>query len=337
MKRELALAVVAFLALVTAVDAASKSKSKPQTIKARGMTMSVGDPITRDNLTVFPVYAPRKVSSEYLTLDEALKEQLIEVKEMGSAEVNRVTVTNKASKPVYLMAGDIILGGQQDREVARDTIVPKTAKEFAVEVFCVEHGRWDGAKHFEGNEVASNSLRYETQRTKQQAKVWARVAQEARQSAAETSTGTYRAIAGNPQAKKDLDGYVKSIGAKLAQDKRAVGIIVAVNGKVISGDVFADRKLFEKQMMKTLKSYALDATQEKDAWSKLVKKPNVSKRDATVLLQDSQRGQSKTAARSVSTVNAERESADAVVYETAPATKGGAAAAPAHSNFFKKK
>lgn len=266
MKRNIALVVV-MLGLVAIVFGAGKLKT--QSITGRGRTMSVGDPITRDNLTVFPVYGAsrpsdslqRKVSSDYLTLDEAQKEQLIVVKEMGNAEVNRVAVTNKASKPVYLMAGDIILGGQQDREVARDTIVPKGAKEFAVEVFCVEHGRWNGGRHFGGNEVASNSLRYETQRTKGQQQVWDKVAQEARRTNSESSTGTYRAVTSNPQAKKDLDAYVKSIGAKLAQDKRAVGIIVAINGKVVAGDVFADRKLFEKQMSKTLKSYALDATQ----------------------------------------------------------------------------
>ena len=36
--------------------------------------------------------------------------------EMPAAEVNRVSITSKADRPIFLMAGDIILGGKQDRE-----------------------------------------------------------------------------------------------------------------------------------------------------------------------------------------------------------------------------
>ena len=172
MKSKLLFAGAALVGLgVTVVWA--KGKTPVQTVKAGKMTLTVGKPLTQDNLTVFPVYSsqPRRVSSEYLTLDEALKGKLLLVKELADAEVSRVSVTSKASKPIYLMAGDIILGGQQDREVARDTIVPKGAQNFAVEVFCVEHGRWAGGKHFEGSEVASSSLRRETQQFKQQSKV----------------------------------------------------------------------------------------------------------------------------------------------------------------------
>src|SRR5215211_4402482 len=131
----------------------AKGKAPVQTVKAGKMMLTVGKPLVRGNLTVFPVYSsqPRKVASDYLTLDEALKDKLLTVKEMPRAEVNRVSVTSRANRPIYLMAGDIILGGQQDREVARDTIVPKGAKSFAVEVFCVEHGRWKAGQHLRVN------------------------------------------------------------------------------------------------------------------------------------------------------------------------------------------
>src|SRR5947209_2262025 len=127
MERKLALVGIVWLAILAPVLAAeppAPKTAKTKTPVPGGAPFAVGSPITRGNLTVFPVYSPerRKTSSDYLTLEEALKQKRIVVKEMPSAEVNRVSVTNTASKPIYLMAGDIILGGQQDREIGRDTI-----------------------------------------------------------------------------------------------------------------------------------------------------------------------------------------------------------------------
>src|SRR6266851_4678142 len=118
--------IVSALLLVAALEASPPLRGL-NTIPARGAPLTVGKSMSHGNLTVFPVYSParRDQSSDYLTLDEALRQRVILIKEMPSAEVNRVSVTNKAGKPIYLLAGDIILGGKQDREVARDTIVAK--------------------------------------------------------------------------------------------------------------------------------------------------------------------------------------------------------------------
>jgi hypothetical protein len=307
--------------------------------------LTVGRPITYGNLTVFPVYSKErpKVSSDYLTLQEALKRDLIAVKEMPSAEVSRVSITNRAVKPIYLMAGDIILGGKQDREVARDTIVPKGAKEFVVEVFCVEHGRWTGESHFRGGEIASGSLRLETQRSKEQQKVWSQVAREARALKAETASGTYRAVAGRTASQQEIQALVKTLGAPLTRDPRAVGMLVAINGEVNAGDVFADHRLFAQQLPKLLKSYALDAAQQKEAWAKLPRKPKAAVAEAERLLRDADRGDLRTLPASGATSHRERENDSTVVFEAAPAQglssggAGGFGGAPAHRNIYRKR
>jgi len=350
MKRKWMMVGVALMGVSAMAWAKGKAKAPVQTVRAGKMTLTVGKPVTQGNLTVFPVYSsqPRKVGSEYLTLDEALKDKLISVKEMPSAEVNRVSVTSRANRPLYLMAGDIILGGQQDREVARDTIVPRGAINFVVEVFCVEHGRWAGGQHFGGNEIASSTLRRDTQRFKQQDKVWSKVAAEARKMKAETTSGTYRAVAGGQAAQQDINAYVKPLNAPLARDKRAVGIVVAINGEVTAADVFGDHKLFQKQLPKILKSYALDAVQEKAAWTKqpASRRPKPTVVQATQLLKDADRGQSKASGQSAATLNIERENESTIVFDAAapspvgpagPAGPAGAALAPAHRNVFRKK
>ena len=337
-----ATAVVLIVSLTVTAIAADKTPAKGRSIQARGVTWRVGQPLTHDNLTVFPVYGreQRKVGSQYLTLGEALKEQLIVVKEMPSAEVNRVSVTNKASKALYLMSGDIILGGQQDRVIARDTIVPKAAHNFVVEVFCVEHGRWHGGQHFAGNEIASSSLRRETQESKAQEKVWGKVAQEAARTRSQTQSGTYRAVAANYSMQQQIAAYTKSLGSRLAKDRRALGLVVAINGKVTAADLFADPHLFQQQLPKILKSHALDAAQEKAGWAKLSTKPKPSTSAAQQLLKDADTGAKRTTARTGATINSERENSSTVVFDAAPqgpaSGPAGAAAEPAHRNIYRK-
>lgn len=333
------------LSMAVTVSVTGKSKpAKPATkiIQAGKMRLTIGQPVVQGNLTVFPIYSQqvRKVSSEYLTLEEALKGKLIQVKELSSAEVNRVSVTNKASRPIYLMAGDIILGGQQDREVARDTIVPAGVHNFVVEVFCVEHGRWQGGQHFEGHTVASGRLRMETQRTKEQQKVWDRVAQESATMKAKSSSGTYGAVTGGEKSRKDVNTYVQPLTSKVGKDGRAIGIVVAVNGEVTAADVFADHKLFNKQLPKLLQSYALDAVQEKPQWVANPKKPKATVNDASSLLADVARGKRQSLGVSSSTSNVQAETDSTVTFEAAPSGPAGAAGPafpPAHMNVYKKK
>jgi hypothetical protein len=58
--------------------------------------------------------------------------------------VNHLALINHSTKPLYLMPGEIIVGGQQDRTIAQEYIIPPGNKTVLVDVFCVEHGRWAG-------------------------------------------------------------------------------------------------------------------------------------------------------------------------------------------------
>ena len=58
--------------------------------------------------------------------------------------VNRVYVLNRSDRPLYLMPGEIILGGDQDRTIGEEIVIAPSQEPVEVEVFCVEHGRWGG-------------------------------------------------------------------------------------------------------------------------------------------------------------------------------------------------
>ncbi len=57
-------------------------------------------------------------------------------------DVNHLMVVNRSTKALYLMPGEIVLGGQQDRTVGDEMVIQPTTKPVPIEVFCVEHGRW---------------------------------------------------------------------------------------------------------------------------------------------------------------------------------------------------
>jgi len=119
-------------------------------------------PIQSGDLTLFPVVRANGKAGEgaaFLTLDEGLRSGDVEVTEAGNAralvrsrggrqpvyqgdQVNTLVLINHSSKPLVLLAGEIVTGGKQDRIVASDRIVPSDSDPVDLNVFCVEHGRW---------------------------------------------------------------------------------------------------------------------------------------------------------------------------------------------------
>jgi len=117
------------------------------------------EPIRHGNLTVFPVVATKTyATNEFLTLDEGLRSGEVVVTEAGSvqglvrrhgapihrydaAEVNRLVLVNNSTRPLLLLAGEIVSGGKQDRVIGKDRIVPAESDPIDLGVFCVEPGR----------------------------------------------------------------------------------------------------------------------------------------------------------------------------------------------------
>jgi len=60
----------------------------------------------------------------------------------GSNEVNLLVIVNRSDRPLYLMPGEIIVGGSQDRTIAKELVILPDKKPVSTDVFCVEHGRW---------------------------------------------------------------------------------------------------------------------------------------------------------------------------------------------------
>ena len=168
---------VAFVAM--SAPAQRTDASQPQIPLAADYTMS--GPYTHKNLTIYLLHgAGQSQGRSPLTLQEAMKRKLVVVREIG--DVNRLTIQNRSNQDVFVQAGDIVKGGQQDRVLALDLIVPPKSGRIPIDAFCVEQGRWSRrgneavtAFSASDNGLASKDLKIAANARRSQSDVWANV------------------------------------------------------------------------------------------------------------------------------------------------------------------
>jgi hypothetical protein len=215
--------------------------------------------------------------------------------EREGAEVNRLVLVNNSKRPLLLLAGEIVAGGKQDRVIGKDRIVPGESDPVDLSVFCVEPGRWvatseqfgassmygmkagSGGGVIGGTLMAQPSVRAKAMADKDQSQVWAEVRKQQSAMAVEVqnsaptaapavaSTSSYARVMENAEVKKQVDAVAKPIEQnyqsliKQLRDRNAVGVVVAMNGRIIWADVFASTNLLEKYWPKLVRSYASEA------------------------------------------------------------------------------
>src|SRR5215467_13072004 len=154
------------------------------------------DPVTYENISVFPVVASLgQDTGAFLTLEEGLATGEVQVRERGSEEmvrgrdgrpiyvpqptgasVNQLVLVNRSKRPLLLLAGELVSGGKQDRIIGKDRIVPVGAPPLPLDVFCVEHGRWSNGSQFAAAKVMVHpSVREKAAVDQKQEEVWSAV------------------------------------------------------------------------------------------------------------------------------------------------------------------
>jgi hypothetical protein len=181
----------------------------------------------------------------------------------GEAQVEAVEVRNKGKQPVYLLGGEMILGGKQDRIISNDTVVPPSGKWTRVAVFCVEQGRWRGQnmRFRSGSALAHVALRRAAM-SGDQSKVWAEVARKNLKHRSQSSTGTYRRTIQNGKVREKIAPYRQQIAKQLPRDLKLAGMVFAINGQIRVADLFGNPLLYAKLQDKLLSAYILEALGE---------------------------------------------------------------------------
>ncbi|MBV9926338.1 MAG: hypothetical protein JOZ96_15065 [Acidobacteria bacterium] len=287
----------------------------PQVTRAKGSRYESGlqvlAPVSYRNLTIFPVRGRDLQGSDaYITLDEGTKAGTVVITERGGggqaaraayphanarnqsvayssgASVNELALVNRSGKKLMLLAGEVVVGGKQDRIVQEDRLIPPVSIPVALSVFCVEHGRWtprtagygsgggggsrraaaapmeapapDDGKFSSLGALAHPKLRGVAQDKKAQSEVWNEVSANNAKLGTANSTDTYQEVYANKKVGAQMDDYLKALQSEVLQPG-VVGVVVARNGRAVWADVFASQRLFASYWPKLLKSYVVDA------------------------------------------------------------------------------
>ena len=227
---------------------------------------------TYKNLRIYPIKAKAafkeqtKDIEKYTSLKEALEKKKISITEKQgkeSAEVNTLYAQNNSNDTLFLMAGEVIQGGRQDRVIGEDVVIPPKTGKVKLPVFCVEAGRWSAkndGNNFNGYySVSGQSVRKAVEVDKKQAKVWEKVADVNTKNNVNTSTSAYTALASSTDYQKTEKEYFDALYPKLAAEKDVVGVIVVSGDKVIGCEIFATEQLFRKLSDNLLRSYIHEA------------------------------------------------------------------------------
>ncbi len=195
-------------------------------------------------------------------------------------DANLLMVTNVAPKPTYVPDGQVVPGGGQDRGAAADTIVPARSAQVGVAAFCVEAHRSEGpSSEFRKNvAILIPSVRYAMQVVGEQQPVWNAVQIATRHFGATTSTGTYAALIQNPAAEQAVLPYTDALTVPIqaATPGRVIGVVAAINGRVVCADLYRSPTLFNQLWPSLLRSYALQAAMTTPK-SSMVKPANAAK------------------------------------------------------------
>jgi hypothetical protein len=229
------------------------------------------------------------------------------------------------------MPGEVISGGEQDRTIGEETVIDSTDRPVPIEVFCVEHGRWEGRSHERtsaqlgsaefnrsqslavsqsstvdelakesnsGKFIASvgqlnKESRRAVQESRAQGKVWEEVGKTNAKVGNGSESGNFAENYFSRGTAKDLEPFVKKL-KQLDETQQIVGVAVFVNGEVLSVDIFESTPLFKKFWPKMLKSYALDAIAAKSETGQGKKSKSATMDDCIAFLKDVQSSKTQT-------------------------------------------
>lgn len=183
----------------------------------------------------------------------------------GSASVNNLFIENTSKDTLYLMAGEIVQGGKQDRVIAKDMVIPPNSGKINLSVFCVEKGRWSYKKSkdkdkFDGYYgVSSLALRKVVDTRQKQGEVWKEVSRSNKKNMVKSGTSAYTQQKKNIKFKSEYAQYLNFFKDKFKGKKDVIGVVVTTGNRVVGCDMFASPQLFQTQYANLLGSYINEA------------------------------------------------------------------------------
>lgn len=251
---------ILFLIAVLAVFSASAQ------LTYRELSVLYDSAIEYKHLKIIPIVrkGPGNPGPKFLTLSKGLQSGLVKVSERGSASTENVhwlRINNDSKLPLYIASGEVIMGGRQDRMVAKDTILVPTGKDQYVSVMCVEEDRWsDKEKKFNYFNFANLRLRKVVDQSKNQVSIWREIYSQLDSNGVKSPTLAYagqrldkRAILLAEEYRRYFSNAIKK------KDSTWVGFVCVTGDRIIGCDIFDANNVFYDQFEGMIDGYAEEA------------------------------------------------------------------------------
>jgi len=238
-----------------------------ETIWARLIqSVEVGKPVVHRDFQVFPLILRRDSTHQDIrTLDEALAHDWITLREHDAARVSGIRVRNDSKYAVFLMAGEMLSGGQQNRILQADVLLGPLAEFIDVPVYCIEKERWAGERtaFTSSKRLAEPSLRMKTGRVDAQESIWDEIDTQLKKARIQTPTRAYEQIYKDRKVDKELRTLAQAF--KGVPQRQVVGAVMVSGHQIRGCELFADPDLFARLWPKIIRSYTLNDAICRDA------------------------------------------------------------------------
>ena len=237
--------------------------------------LRVGGLIKHKSLAVFPLFAESGGGINYLLADEAIAGGTVKVEEVGEAgSVPELLVDNQDDALVLFLEGEELRGAKQNRVLNTSVLVAAKTRT-KIPVSCVEQGRWRyQSRHFgSAGSHGSPKLRHVLKKSVQnsamagaghrsdQGEVWREVQRQM------NSLGSVSETMAMSDTYETHGDQVAEYKANVPYVDGAVGLAVAVAGKLVSVDLFDKPATYRKVWSRLLTGSIMDALEaaESDA------------------------------------------------------------------------
>ncbi len=255
--------------------------------------IKVGAKQSHKNMTLYCLLAAREADADFLTLDDALNERVLQVTEVDDAgEVPELKVRNRSDRKILVLDGEELVGAKQNR-VLNVTILIAPESETVIPVSCVEQGRWSYRSREFGSarramsasmrkkksETVAMSLEEEGSFRSDQGTVWAEI--DAKYARMATPASPTMAMADLYEAHRETsEDYLKAFRPVDNQ----IGMVVFIDGEVAGVELLGKFESLKKNHSKLVHSYVMDALETLDA-KKIKARSKASKARANKILE----------------------------------------------------
>lgn len=223
--------------------------------------LEVEGPYSDRGLSVFTLMTGTPESgSDDLTLDEGIAEGDLVIEEKPGGVVPTLTIRNLSDRVAFLMAGEIVSGGKQNRTLSSDGFFPPGGP-FDLPVFCVEQHRWAAEGKFDSAKAAAPpAMRAGIAQGHDQGAVWRDAERAQAEAGVKSDTGDVTVIYRDAKTARAVDEAAARILDQMPRPRRRyVGLVIARGDQIVSADIFENYMIYAKLHRKVIRSHVVES------------------------------------------------------------------------------